>query len=184
MRALSDPASVGGAAVGGRHAFAANTLGRRGAVAGFSDLGGWRRNDWVGGWNSGWVDSGWGWGSGLIGFAFGVTFGYPYADWDPLFWWPWYWNSWPPVYAGWYGWRSIDDGYWGPSYASYWGQPYGYRLASASYCWPCTVSYDTVAYAPAPTYAVAAYDPGCGGGHYVWDDTLGGYVYRPFVLYC
>jgi hypothetical protein len=48
---------------------------------------------------------------------------------------------------------------------------------------------EAVSYAPVrpAVYAVAVpYDAAadCGGAHYVWDDYVGGWVYRPYTFPC
>jgi hypothetical protein len=127
--------------------------------------------------------------------AFGLTFGYPY--WDPWYYGGYgygdgYWRSgyWGPDYG--YGGRD-----WAPEYVGYWDEPYyagwepddyGYYRRPRlwrNYRRPITrVNYDNTqpaVYEAAVTYDVPA---NCGGAHYVWDEYVGGYVFRPYRFPC
>ncbi len=168
---------------------------------------GWRGDGWSG-WRGGDWDDRWGWGLGigLTGFALGVTFGNP--DWGPYwdpFWDP-YGYAWGPPYGGYWGvdygfWSPGYFGYWGPGYAAFdWGDPYadgwGPPYDAVYPYWRPRVwrqyrrPIEAVSYVPEvepAVYTVAVrYDlpADCSGGHYVWDDDLGGYVFRPYAYPC
>ena len=182
-------ARTSGASFAGRGGFDGAAGWRGGGWGG--GWGGWRGGGW-GGWNGGW---GWGVGAGLAGFALGVTFGNPY--WSP------YWSP----YWGWYGWGAPYVGYWGADYG-YWN-PYGYADWSPDYVgywddpgyWGADYGYvdwrprlwrqyrrpvAAVTVQPAAYRVAVAYNApaDCGGAHYVWDDYVGGWVFRPYSFAC
>ena len=138
-----------------------------------------------------------GWGAGTL--ALGLTFGNPY------------WDSWYPAYGayggygyagGYWGWGYGDANtgyadypdYWPPEYVGYWDERPTYAgwgseyFDDGSYRRPRLWRHygRSVGSRRAPYHVTVAYDvpANCGGSHYVWDDYVGGYVYRPYTYPC
>ena len=105
--------------------------------------------------------------------------------------------SWGAPYVGYWGadygyWNPYGYADWSPDYVGYWDDP-GYWRADYGYVdWRPRLwrqyrrPVAAVAVQPAADRVAVAYNApaDCGGAHYVWDDYVGGWVFRPYSFAC